>query len=271
MTVLLLCAGFGTRLDTLTRDTPKGLLPIAGQPILDYLLPQVLDFPELRAVHVVTNGRFAAQFYAWKQRWEAALEARGVTFVLHSDGSLAEADRLGSVGDLHFALRRIGTADPTVVAADDTIFRFPLRPVAERFLASGEHVLLAMPEPNYQLRQRLTILELDAEDRVRRLHKNPEAPPTEWAAPVLYFLHPRALGEVEAYLEQEGAERDSLAHFLDHLAATQTIRAVRYPAAESRTWFDVETRYMYRRADEVLAEESLMLALPASAEPYREP
>ncbi|MCL5946590.1 MAG: sugar phosphate nucleotidyltransferase, partial [Chloroflexi bacterium] len=35
---LILGAGYATRLGELTRDRPKPLLPIAGRPILDYLL-----------------------------------------------------------------------------------------------------------------------------------------------------------------------------------------------------------------------------------------
>lgn len=38
MKALLLCAGFGTRLGALTRDWPKPMLPIQGQPLLAHLL-----------------------------------------------------------------------------------------------------------------------------------------------------------------------------------------------------------------------------------------
>jgi NDP-sugar pyrophosphorylase family protein len=38
MKAMVLCAGFGTRLGDLTRETPKPMLPIHGQPMLAYLL-----------------------------------------------------------------------------------------------------------------------------------------------------------------------------------------------------------------------------------------
>ncbi len=38
MKALVLCAGFGTRLGSLTRETPKALLPIAGEPLLAHTL-----------------------------------------------------------------------------------------------------------------------------------------------------------------------------------------------------------------------------------------
>ncbi|MGW8187419.1 MAG: sugar phosphate nucleotidyltransferase, partial [Desulfobacterales bacterium] len=41
MMAILLCAGFATRLYPLTRDFPKALLPVAGRPVIDYLVEQV--------------------------------------------------------------------------------------------------------------------------------------------------------------------------------------------------------------------------------------
>ena len=46
MNALILAAGYATRLYPLTLDTPKPLLPVAGRPVLDYMLD------ELRAIQI---------------------------------------------------------------------------------------------------------------------------------------------------------------------------------------------------------------------------
>ncbi len=256
MIAVMLCAGFGTRLHPLTRNTPKGLLEIAGKPILDYQMPQLLDLPELEAIHLVTNACYVAQFYEWQSRWRSELKERGISMHIHNDGSLHENERLGSVGDLAFLARKLVVHSPIVITAGDNIYRFPLRPIAETFLKSDDSLLLALREPNYQVRQRYPVFEFKNGEEIAHLHDESEQPLTEWVCPSLYFLKAQALPHVHQYLEQGGAN-DSLTGFLDFLISREPVRAIRKP--DARVWLDVETKYMFKKANDVLGEEPLMI------------
>ena len=68
MNAILLCAGFGTRMYPITKDQPKSLLSVAGKPVLDYLMQQLLTFPALKAINLITNQRFYQHFLDWKDR-----------------------------------------------------------------------------------------------------------------------------------------------------------------------------------------------------------
>ena len=256
MIAIMLCAGYGTRLHPMTRNTPKGLLEVGGHRILDYQMPQLLGLPDLKAIHLVTNGHYLGQFYNWASHWHEAITERGLTMHLHADGSVDEKDRLGSVGDLAFILKRTGVTEPAVITAGDNIYRFPLRPIAEDFLSGSENVILALNEPSYQVRQRYAVIEFGEGDSVATLHDEPDAPPSEWVCPSLYFLRPPALERVDSYLAQGGAA-DSFAGYLDHVIKHEPVRAIRKP--DVRVWLDVETRYMFNKANDILQEESLML------------
>lgn len=59
MNVLLLCAGFGTRLRPLTLETPKCLLPIAGRPLIDYWLDTL--FASKKVERVLVNVHYKAE------------------------------------------------------------------------------------------------------------------------------------------------------------------------------------------------------------------
>jgi len=54
---MILAAGFGTRMGTLTRDRPKPLIPVAGQPLIDHALVQARGAGVDR---IVVNGHHHA-------------------------------------------------------------------------------------------------------------------------------------------------------------------------------------------------------------------
>ncbi|PYL36850.1 MAG: nucleotidyltransferase family protein, partial [Verrucomicrobia bacterium] len=65
---MILAAGYATRLYPLTLDKAKPLLEIAGRPIIEWVLDNLADVPNLEAVYIVTNNKFANDFQAWAVR-----------------------------------------------------------------------------------------------------------------------------------------------------------------------------------------------------------
>ena len=65
MKCVILAAGYATRLYPLTRNFPKPLLEVGGRTILDHLIDQIRDIPDIDHVHLVTNNRFAGHFQDW--------------------------------------------------------------------------------------------------------------------------------------------------------------------------------------------------------------
>src|SRR5207253_2347541 len=112
---LILGAGYATRLYPLTQTVAKPLLPLAGRPMLDYLLDRIHDSAEIDEVHVVTNHKFAGSFVEWAA-------SRGV--VVHDDGTTSEDDRLGAIGDIQFVIDETGLDDDLLVVAGDNLFDY---------------------------------------------------------------------------------------------------------------------------------------------------
>jgi glucose-1-phosphate thymidylyltransferase len=79
MQALILAAGYGTRLYPLTQTVAKPLLPLAGRPMLDYLLDRIREVDEVEAVHVVTNHKFAASFLGWAESRDVQVHDDGTT------------------------------------------------------------------------------------------------------------------------------------------------------------------------------------------------
>ena len=102
MKVFVLAAGYATRLHPETRERAKPLLDIGGAPLLTRLLTRVLALDGIDEVIVIANARFSAQFELWRESFSCAAALRVL-----NDGSTSEADGLGALGDLSFALGRV--------------------------------------------------------------------------------------------------------------------------------------------------------------------
>ncbi len=254
MRAILLCAGFATRMYPLTRDFPKPLLPVAGRPVLDYLLDQLLDLPGLQDIALVTNGRFYGHFEAWLAEREPRLRQAGMELRLFNDGATANENRLGAVGDLAFVLDRLPDEKPALVAAGDNIFRFSLQPAWERFRRQRQNLILALHETDPAKLRKTAVLELGEDDRVLALHEKPERAVSHWVAPALYFLQPDALQLVSDYLQQPDAG-DAPGHFIAYLVKQRPVYAVRVFGSR----LDIGSPESYRHADALLRSQPVIL------------
>lgn len=247
MIAVLLCAGYGTRMYPVTRHCAKPLLPVAGRPVLDYLMDQLVVLEALQTIHLVANARFYNHFVDWGARWREHLDHRGLRLVVHNDGSTTVANRLGACADLKLVLDRTDSGEGFVVAAGDNIFRFDLPPLWSLFRRGRHHRLVALPERN-RARLRQTGVPLwGAGDRVRDLVEKPARPPSNWCCPALYFLKPSAILRLAAYLETTAAT-DAPGHFMGYLCRREAVDAFRLNA----TRLDVGDAAGYRRADRLL-------------------
>jgi glucose-1-phosphate thymidylyltransferase len=120
MKVIILAAGYATRLYPLTLTQPKPLLPVAGLPMIDYVLDHIAPIPGIDRVYVVTNAKFASHFQAWADQYRAS-KAK-LDFTIISDGSTDDSNKLGAIGDLHFVLTREKVDDHVIVVGGDNLF-----------------------------------------------------------------------------------------------------------------------------------------------------
>jgi NDP-sugar pyrophosphorylase family protein len=72
MKIILLAAGYGTRVYPYTLDCPKALLAIKGKPLLDYLLDKIPDQP----IHLVSNEKFFPHFKKWLSEYQGLKKPR---------------------------------------------------------------------------------------------------------------------------------------------------------------------------------------------------
>src|SRR5512137_1235640 len=109
MKVIILAAGYATRLYPLTLAQPKPLLPVAGKPMIDYVLDNLAPIGGIDRIYVVTNAKFAGHFQRWADAYRAAKTKLNFTIV--NDGSTDDTNKLGAIGDVHFVLKSQNVED----------------------------------------------------------------------------------------------------------------------------------------------------------------
>ena len=120
MKLIILAAGYATRLYPLTLTQPKPLLEVAGKPILAHVLQHLRQSPELSSVTIISNHRFYDHFHAWAQHQQSIAPA--LTIEVINDGSTDASNRLGAIGDLVFAIEKQSIDEDIMVVAGDNLF-----------------------------------------------------------------------------------------------------------------------------------------------------
>jgi len=224
MMAVILCAGFATRMFPLTRDFPKPLLPVAGRPVIDYLMDQFAGLTDLQTVHIVTNARFIKHFQEWQKTWEDNNRGESVNIHLYNDGATSNENRLGALSDLQFVFHRISKPSKVLVTAGDNIFRFSLIPIWKQFAKSKHHYIVALKEKDLQKLKKTGVPEIESDNRVLKFHEKSEHPPSNWFCPPIYFLQPSAWPRLDSFIEST-RNKDAPGYFIASLCQKETIYA----------------------------------------------
>lgn len=114
MKVVILCAGYATRLYPITLDQPKALLEYKGKKILDYLIED-LNHPLIHEIILVSNHKYYSLFSDY---------SKGKNIRVIDDGSTCSENRLGAGNDLLLGIKDID--EDTLVMACDNLLDFSL-------------------------------------------------------------------------------------------------------------------------------------------------
>src|SRR5580700_2351146 len=121
MNVLIVAAGYATRLYPLTLNKAKPLLTVAGKPMIEWVMDNLAPVPGIDCVYVVTNNKFAADFQAWADDYCGRQPK--MRFKIVNDGSTSDSDKLGAIGDINLVVSRENlAADDLIVVAGDNLF-----------------------------------------------------------------------------------------------------------------------------------------------------
>jgi glucose-1-phosphate thymidylyltransferase len=244
MNVLILAAGYATRLYPLTEKRAKPLLDVAGKPMIEWVLDNLSPIPDIDRVFVVTNNKFAADFQAWADDYRA----RGamMEFTVVNDGSTSDSDKLGAIGDIHHVLTTQGIADKDLlVVAGDNLFSQPVAAFAEA--AKNHPATLALYDVgNLEEIRKYNNVSVDGRGVITHFEEKPAQPTTTKTGIALYYYRKDVLPMIAQYVA-EGNNPDQPGRLIQWLYPRVEVGTWDVPG----TWFDIGSKETLEEANEV--------------------
>ena len=120
MKLIILAAGYATRLYPLTLNQPKPLLPVAGKPMMEHVLDNISTIRAIEHAYVVTNAKFVSHFEQWAESYKPP--DLHFSFSIVNDQSTDDSNKLGAIGDLHLVMRKYLLDDDIIIVGGDNLF-----------------------------------------------------------------------------------------------------------------------------------------------------
>ena len=185
MKVIILAAGYATRLYPLTLTQPKPLLPVAGKPMVEHVLDNLAPISGIDRVYVVTNAKFAGHFQKWSDHYRATKSKFDFTIV--NDGSTDDTNKLGAIGDIHYVLKTQNVDDDLIVVAGDNLFSEKLGDFGKFCREKNAPVLAVYDVGNLEEIKKYNSISTDADGRITFFEEKPKNPTSTLTGIALYF------------------------------------------------------------------------------------
>jgi glucose-1-phosphate thymidylyltransferase len=225
------------------------LLPLAGRPMLDYLVDRIREVEEIEAIHVVTNAQFAPAFSEWAPQ----------DVSVHDDGTRSNDERLGAIGDLAFTIERAGLElEDLLVVAGDNLVGYSLSDFVEFWRLKGGSAIALHEVSDPTLLSNYGVVEVDQDDRVVSFEEKPAQPRSTLAATAAYLYRGADLELLPRYLEK-GNPADAPGNLVAWLHTRVLVYGYRF----SGEWHDIGDIGQLLEADNLLRARA---GLPQRAE-----
>ena len=247
MKIIILAAGYATRLYPLTLTVPKPLLPVAGQPMIEYVLDNLAPISGIDRVYVVTNAKFASHFQKWSDEYRA--HKSQLNFTIVNDGSTDGTNKLGAIGDIHFVLKTQNVEDDIIVVAGDNLFSERLSDFGRFCREKNAPVLGVYDVGDLEQIKKYNSISIDQTGRITFFEEKPKNPTSTITGIALYYYPKATLPLIQQYIA-DGNNPDQPGRLIQWIYPRQPVYTWKVPGL----WYDIGSKETLEEANRIFAK-----------------
>lgn len=244
MKVLILAAGYATRLYPLTLTQPKPLLPVAGKPMIEHVLDNLAPIEGIDQVFVVTNAKFAGHFQKWANHYHSLSPKFKLTIV--DDKTTDDTNKLGAIGDLNLVMTSTNLDDDLIVVAGDNLFSNSLEAFGKFSRQINAPVLAVYDVGNLEEIKKYNSISMDAESKITFFEEKPKNPTSTTTGIALYYYPKASLSWIKQYIA-EGNNPDQPGRLIQWLYKQTPVYTWPVPGI----WYDIGSKENLEEANRI--------------------
>ena len=242
MDSIVLAGGFAKRMLPLTKNTPKQLLDVAGEPMLSHVLKSLEEISPERVI-ISVNSFFSSHFNQFIDDYSGPLNLQ-----LFVESSENEEEKLGALGALNLLFSELNITGPVFIAGGDNLSNFDLSAMVSKSERTNRDVIGLYDVEDNNLAKLYGIAELKS-DRIVDFVEKPSEPKSTLAATAYWLLSTDGISNFFDYINS-GGDRDALGNFLTWNIKRNEVLSVSYRG----TWYDIGDLESYKAAQKWLSE-----------------
>ena len=260
MKCIILAAGYSKRLYPLTQNMPKQFIKIGDKLMIEHILDNISHINEIDEVIVVVNNKFFPIFDDWSKsfcsgrnsckKFSKKIFDKKITIL--NDGTNSNEERLGTVGDLHFAISSRKIDDEVMVIGGDNLFETDLRNMISVFNDKKRSVIAArdLGDPQ-KLALKLGVVVTDANLKIIDFEEKPPQPKSSLAATLIYIFTKEDVRELENCIRMR-AKLDNAGNFIRHLITKREVYCYKF----MEPWFDIGNHEELRQVQDIYSKKA---------------
>ena len=246
MKLIILAAGYATRLYPLTLNQPKPLLPVAGKPMLEHVLDNIKTIRHIDHAYIVTNEKFADHFERWAEGYKRPDLHFGFTIV--NDGSTDDSNKLGAIGDMHLVITKHKIEEDIIMVGGDNLFSEDLAGFGDYCVEKNSPVTGVYDVGDLEQIKKYNAIDIDETDRIVFFEEKPKEPKSTLTGIALYYYPKESIPLIHQYIE-EGNNPDQPGRLVQWLYPRVPFYIWRVPGI----WFDVGSAETLEEANRVFS------------------